>query len=67
MIPAAASWVEAFLAREALIARAGIDEDWLASLGLAIVPISEVTDEGHWRAAYGAMTHGLMSEERGES
>ena len=38
---------EEFRAREELIARAGIDEDWLASLGLAIVPIREVELEVH--------------------
>ena len=36
-----------FRAREELIARAGLDEDWLASLGLAIVPVEEVELEVH--------------------
>jgi hypothetical protein len=46
---------EEFLAREALIARAGIDEDWLASLGLALVPAWEVIDPGHRDAILAAM------------
>jgi hypothetical protein len=39
--------LEEFRAREALIASAGIDEDWLASLGLAIVPAYEVAEPTH--------------------
>jgi hypothetical protein len=38
---------EDFAIREALIARANIDDDWLASLGLAIVPVWEVTEPNH--------------------
>lgn len=38
---------EAFRAREGLIARADIDEDWLASLVLPIVPAWEVTEPNH--------------------
>lgn len=36
-----------FRIREARIARANIDEDWLAGLGLALVPIEEVECEPH--------------------
>lgn len=46
---------EQFLDREALIARAGIDEDWLASLGLAIVPAWEVTEPNHRDAILAAL------------
>jgi hypothetical protein len=53
---------EEFTAREALIARANIDEDWLASLGLAIVPAWEVTEPNH-RDAILAM---LIADQRPE-
>jgi hypothetical protein len=53
---------EEFIAREALIARAGIDEDWLASLGLAIVPAWEVQEPNHRDAILAALIAGQWSE-----
>lgn len=46
---------ERFKEREARIDAAGLDEDWLASLGLALVPIEEVQMAGHKRAAMGEL------------
>ena len=41
-----------FLAREKQLEAAGVDEDKLLELGLAIVPISEVRDEIHAEALH---------------
>jgi hypothetical protein len=53
---------EQFRAREALIARAEIDEDWLASLGLAIVPAYEVAEPNHRDAILAVLIAGQHPE-----
>jgi hypothetical protein len=53
---------EQFLAREKIIARAGLDEDWLASLGLAIVPAWEVREPNHRDAILAALIAERVAE-----
>ena len=56
---------EEFAAREALIARADIDEDWLASLGLAIVPAWEVAEPNHRDAILAVLLAGQRPDQLG--